>query len=211
MKKILNFLFKVLYFLIYFIYYKLIIFSILLEKKKKYLYTNHFGFGDFVVYCYIMRKKIFKKKIFCFSKLQYDIAKFFFEKKYIEKSIILLPKFLSESHLGPHFLEKNKNFTPTSTPNWRVSNNLIIPTHYWFPRNIQSILYTKKRIRIKKISRKLINVFKKPTLLFFIKNFSQKKNNHLNFQVRQTRDLEKIFKLFFFLKKKKNQYFTFRK
>lgn len=205
MKKILNYLFNVFKFLIYYIYYKLTIFSLLLGKikNKKYLYTNHFGFGDFVVYCYIMKQKIFKKKIFCYSKLQYDIAKFFFEKKYIEKSIILLPKFLSESHLGPNFLEKNKNFTPTKTPDWRMSNNTILPTHYWFPRNTQSILYAKRRIQIKKISSKLNNFFKKPTILFFIKNFSQKKRNHLNFQVRQTRDLKKIFKLFVFLKKKK--------
>ena len=51
---------------IYYFYSKIIIFSLFFYKlrKAKYLYTDHFGFGDFVVFCYIMNSKIKKKKFF---------------------------------------------------------------------------------------------------------------------------------------------------
>ena len=49
---------------------------------------------------------------------------------------------------------------------------------------------------------KLLTLLKKYICLF-IKNFSLTKNNHLFFQVRQTRNLDKIYKLIKFLNNKK--------
>ena len=192
-------------YLVYYFYSKIIIFSLLLNnlKKKKYLYSDHFGFGDFCVYCYVMSSKIKKKKIFCFSKLQYEIATFFFEKKYIETSFLLLPRSMNESHIGYNFLSKNNNFKPTKTPYWISPKKIKIPTHDYFLRSEKLVRYMKSRINMENVSENIISVFKKPSLLLFIKNFSQKKNNHLNFQVRQTRNLKKIFKLINFLNKKK--------
>ena len=191
-------------YLVYYFYSKIIIFSLYLNnlKKKNYLYSDHFGFGDFCVYCYIMSTKIKKKKIFCFSKLQYEIATFFFEKKYIETSFLLLPRSMNDSHIGYNFLSKNNNFKSTKTPYWISPKKIKIPTHDYFLRSEKLIRYVKSRINIDNVSENIISVFKKPSLLLFIKNFSQKKNNHLNFQVRQTRDLNKIYKLINFLSDK---------
>lgn len=193
-------------YLLYYIWSKLIIFSIFINKlsKKNYLYTDHFGFGDFCVYCYVMSSKIKKKKIFCYSKLQYETAIFFFEKEHIRTSFLLLPRFMNEGHLGYNFLIKSNSFKPTKPPYWISPERTKVPAHDYFVRSKKSVRYMESRINIDNVSESIVSVFTKPTLLLFIKNFSHKKNNHINFQVRQTRNLKKIYKLINFLSKKKN-------
>jgi hypothetical protein len=195
---------KIFKFLIYFFYSKIILFSIfVLRLKKTYiLYPDHFGFGDFVQFCNLMRYKIKKNKIFCYSILQYEIANFFFEKKNIKTSLVLMPKFMNESHIGYNFLLKSKIFESTKYPVLKLADGIRVPSHDFFIRTRESIQYTISRINPNIVSIDLLKLFQKPTLLLFIKNFSKKKNNHINFQVRQTRNLDKIIRLINFINKK---------
>jgi hypothetical protein len=191
-------------FIIYFFFFKIVIYSIffLKLKKKNVLYTNHFGFGDFLFFCVHIRKRInSNNKIFCFSKLQYEIANFFFEQKYIAKSFILAPRFISDSHLGYNFLDKQKIFIPTN-PKRFAPDNRKVPISDFYKGTRSSIKFIKLKINARKISTRIVDVLKKPTISLFIKNFSKYKNNHINFQVRQTRDLIKIQRIIYFLNQK---------
>ena len=192
-------------FLIYFLFSKLIFLSIYFSKFRNInlLYTSHYGFGDHLFFCVEVRDKLNSNtKIFCFSKQQNETASFFFEKENIINSFLLMPKFMNESHIGYHFLSKNINFKPSNFKRIAPDNSLI-PISLWYCGTKQSIGFIKQKIDSSKISREIKNIFKKPTLCFFVKNFSKHKNNHFNFQVRQTRDLDKINKLLNYLDKQK--------
>ena len=204
-KKFLNTIKDIFKFIIYFFFSKIVIYSIFILnlKKNNILYTNHYGFGDYLFFCVNLRKKVnTKKKIFCFSELQYEIANFFFERQYIVKSFILMPRFLNESHLGYNFLNKQKIFRPTN-PKILAPDNRKVPISDFYVGTSDAIKFIKKKINGSKISNSIIDIFKKPTICLFIKNFSKNINNHINFQVRQTRNLGKIEKLIYFLNKKK--------
>jgi 1-acyl-sn-glycerol-3-phosphate acyltransferase len=59
-KKYINIFRNILKFIIYFFFFKIVIYSIFFLKLKKQniLYTNHFGFGDFLFFCVHIRKRI---------------------------------------------------------------------------------------------------------------------------------------------------------
>tara|TARA_B110000967_G_C18864899_1_gene552155 strand:- start:575 stop:1588 length:1014 start_codon:yes stop_codon:yes gene_type:complete len=194
-------------FVVYFFFSKIIFFSIFFQKciKKNLLYTNEFGFGDYVLYCCDIRRKLnHKTKIFCFSELQNEIASFFFEKKHIINSFILLPRFLNESHLGYHFLIKKDFFKPTIFTKL-VGKNIRLIGSDACNLSKNPIQFMKKKVNSAKISSAVIEILKKPTLCLYIKNFSKysNNNNNINFQVRQTRNLNKIKRLLHFLSTKK--------
>lgn len=192
-------------FVIYLFFSKLTIFSIYISKIKKQniLYTNHFGFGDFLFFCVHIRKKISTDtKIFCYSELQYEVAHFFFDKKYIQRSLWLMPKYMSEGHLGYRFLFKSKIFRPIE-PKRIAPNNTRVLISDFYSGNKESVKFIKEKINNNKISDRIRIVFKKPTISIFVKNFSLNSNNNMNFQVRQTRDLNKIERLLVFLNQKK--------
>jgi hypothetical protein len=191
-------------FIIYFFFCKIVTYSIFfLKLKKNILYTSHFGFGDFLFFCVNIRKKInSNNKIFCFSKLQYEIANFFFDQHNIAKSFILAPRFISEHILGSNFLDKQKIFTPTN-PKRLAPDKKKVPISDYYRGTRSSIKFITSKVNERKISKRIIDVLKKPTITLFIKNFSMYKNNHINFQVRQTRDLNKIKRIIYFLNKKK--------
>ena len=69
-----------------------------------------------ILSCFVITLEInnSKNKIFCFSNLQYKIARFFFKDKFIYKSLILMPEILNETHLGIN-LNHIKNFNPESS------------------------------------------------------------------------------------------------
>ena len=194
--------------IIYFFFSKIIFLSINFYKlrKIKLFYTDRAGYGDFIFFCLEIRSKLnLNNKIFCFSKIQYDIAKFFFNEKFIAKNFILLPSFIfNTTYLTNKFLIKNKNFTPTYLTRLSPDNsNVQIPISEWWNGTTDSIEFVSNKIKDFEISKKLLEICKKKTLCIFIKNFSHIKNNHLNFQVRQTRDLQKIYKLINILSLKK--------
>lgn len=197
-------MFNLLKFFIYYIYSKIIILSLIIAKIKgnKPVYTSSFGFGDNVVFNIFAKNKITKNKIFCFSKTQYEVANFFYNKKYIYRSIILLPKALSESHIGYNFLVKSKFFKSLFLKR-KACDGKLIPISFYFQGNYQIKKFIINRLKQKKISENLKKILKKKTMTLFVKNFSLKKKNHINFQVRQTRNLEKIYALINYILKKK--------
>ena len=141
-------------------------------------------------------------KVFCYSKLQSEIASFFFDKKHMVNSVLLMPKIMNESHMAYQFLSKNKIYKPSDFKIYSPENSKI-PISDWYQGTINSIDFIKKKIDKSDISAPIIEVLKRPTISLFVKNFSKYRNNHLNFQVRQTRDLNKIYELFKFLNKQK--------
>ena len=79
--------------------------------------------------------------------------------------------------------------------------------HYMGNRKI--INYLKKRLlrpplslSLSLFSSKIYSFAKKKYICLFVKNFSLNKNNHIFYQVRQTRNLNKIYNLIDFLNKK---------
>ena len=199
---------KFLLHIIYLLYSKFIILEIIIRSNLfsniKLLYSGWdggFGFGDHVTFCVNIKSKINKNsKLFCYSNQQFETAKFFYEKKYLIKSIFSIPKFLNESGIGFKYLISNKNFKPQQLMSPH-NKNLKLTLNYGTD---QQIKYIKTRLNKFKISAKLKKVLQDKTIVLFIKNFSHIKimNKNINFQVRQTRNLNKIFKLLNFLKKK---------
>ena len=194
--------------IVYSFFSKIILLEIILRSrlfpKTKLFYSGYgasFGFGDHVVFCFNIKKKICDRgKIFCFSKLQFETALFFYDKKYIIKSFLALPKFLNESGIGFKYLYNNKNFKPTKLIS---PHNKNISAYLLYYGTEDQIKFIQNRIKDSNISANLKNILKKKTITLFIKNFSLKGaiNKNINYQVRQTRNLDKIYKLIKFITK----------
>lgn len=186
--------------LLYSLFCLITVFSIKFLKfsrpKTTLLYYNCFGFGDFLFFCAEARKLVdSNNKIFCYSKLQFETAKFFLKKKYILKSFFLMPKRMSESHLGYNFLLNNKIFKPIKLLS---PHNKKIELSNFYNGTKSSIDFITKKINRANISDELKKIIKKKTLCIYVKHFSKNIDN-INFQVRQTRDISKIYKLLSFL------------
>ena len=194
--------------IVYSFFSKIILLEIILRSrlfpKTKLFYSGYgasFGFGDHVVFCVNIKKKICDRgKIFCFSKLQFETALFFYDKKYIIKSFLALPKFLNESGIGFKYLYNNKNFKPTKLIS---PHNKNISAYLLYYGTEDQVKFIQNRIKDSNISANLKNILKKKTITLFIKNFSLKGaiNKNINYQVRQTRNLDKIYKLIKFITK----------
>ena len=192
------------------IYSKIILSEILIRtklftKKKIYYsgYNGSFGYGDHVTFCVNIKNKIGKKgKIFCYSQLQYETACFFYDKKNIIKSFLPLPKFLNESGIGFKYLYPSKIFKPE---NIKSPHNKRISAYHLYYGTKNQIKFIKNNLKRFCVSKKLIEILEKKTITLFVKNFSLKKNANkdLNFQMRQTRNLDKIYKLINYIKRKK--------
>jgi hypothetical protein len=190
-------------FVIYSFYSKLILIEIRLRKlffsNEILIYTNSFGFGDFVALSINLIGKLNnKKKLLCYSYNQLDIANFYFDQNKIRKIFFRLPKYLDESYLGNNFLVKSKYFKPTVIENY-INKKISISDLYYGNRKI--IKYIKKRLKKKIINTNLKKIFDKETFSIFIKHYNNKKYI-ANFGRRQTADIRKIYKLINFLIKK---------
>ena len=194
--------------IIYFVYFPFFIIFVLqlkvlkaLRSDVKLIYSHNYGFGDYLFFCSRLISKLNRKtKIYCFSKAQYEIARFYFEEKLIIKQFIMLPKILNDSHFGYNFLSSYYQYKPTKI-NSEYSKKEDLSRHYMGNRKI--INYLKKRLSKIKFSSEIYNFAKKNYLCLFIKNFSLNKNNDIFYQVRQTRNLNKIYNLIIFLNNKK--------
>lgn len=206
MKSIINKIYSKIIHSLYFFFY--IIFTLhvnflnTFNRKLKLIFTFNYGFGDYLFFCSRLILKLNeKRKIYCFSRTQYETARFFFNKRQIVKQLIVLPKRLSETHLGYAFLKKTNLYKPLRIKNEHFQK-VDLSWHYMGNKKI--INYIKSKISKKKFSKEIINFTKKKYICLFIKNFSlENKNNDLFFQIRQTRNLDKIYKLIKFLNKKK--------
>lgn len=164
-------------------------------------YAGAFGFGDHVVFFLnIINKLNNKNKVLCYSKLQSEIAKFFLKKKFVSETFFCLPKFMNDSHLGYGYLIKKNNFKPTKMISPHQKKTPLSLLYYGTKFQINLI---NKKIKLAKINFKLKQILKRKTIVIFIKNYSLlKKKENINFQVRQTRELNKIFKLINYLSRK---------
>lgn len=178
--------------LIYYLFYKLIIFQIIINKKffkKKLLYNDDFGFGDFIVFCVTIRFLLKKNhgKIYCYSMLQYEIASFFFEKKHIQSSVIKMPYFLSETYLGSNFLSKSKYFDPHKITkiNPKTGYGLSVQP------NSDIKKFILNRLKKHKQNNSVKFLAKKKYLCLFVKHYHSN-NNLILPSVRQTANLDKI-------------------
>jgi len=176
------------------IFYRILSLMIIHDIKytKDLAYSKHFGFGDTIFFYLLYRlKKIkSKKKIFCFSKNQLNIAKFLLPNKNIKRSKILLPevfvnKFLSEN------LFKFKHFNPIIIKNFEQSITQTVKIKIILKNSIQEHL----------VSKNIINYVKKKYVCLFIKHyhFDEKK---IIPSIRNTSNLIKIEKLILYLQKK---------
>ena len=192
---------KLLIHLVYLLYSKLIIFEIIVRSNLfaniKLLYSGWnggFGFGDHVSFCVNIKSKVKRNsKIFCYSIQQFETAQFFYEKEYLIKSIFSIPKFLSTSIIGLYFLGNNKNFKPYKLMSAH-NKKLNLTLNYGTAKQIKHI---RNRIKKFQITERLKILLENKTIAIAIKNYSynKKKNSDINFQKRQTRNLNKIYKL----------------
>ena len=206
---------KILKRLVYFFFFKLVF-------QKKYflnsnnLYYKHFGFGDFVVFCLYVRNYLNNnKKILCYSKSQYDVARFFFNKDKIVKTKFLLPRFLSEAHIGSNILKTKSFFRPIIIPKKDHFNNELA-----LKPNLKISRFINDRLKKNVYSKKILKFIKKKYIVMHIKHFNNNKNS-LHASIRQTTDLTKVFeilkflddkiKIILFLNKKDNFYKIIKK
>jgi len=198
-----NLIFNYFKFFIYSFYSKLILIEIRLRElffsKEKLIYTKSFGFGDFVALSLNLIGKLSnKKKLLCYSYNQLNIANFYFNENRIIKTFFKLPRYLSETYLGNNFLVKSKYFKPSVVDNF-INKKIGISDLYY--GNKKFIKYINKRLKKKKISDCLKQIFNKETFSIYIKHFNNNKKI-TNFGRRQTTDIRKIYKLIDFLIKK---------
>ena len=188
-----------LFFYIFFVFHKKkrIIFS----DKKKLFYPYNFGFGDYVFFCSRIYPKLNKfNKVFCYSKQQFETAKFFINEKFIEKPLFLLPKRLSELYFYHLYLKKSSLFKPTYL---RSPHNKKYYLSNYYIGDKKLIKFVKERIKKNKLSSKILKISKKKYLCLYIKNYPIFKKDKYYFQLRQSYKLNPIYKLINFLNKKK--------
>ena len=163
-----------------------------IKNNKNAAYFNHFGFGDTIFFYLLFKiKKIkYKKKIFCFTQNQLNIAKFFFRKRYIKKSKILLPDFFANKFLSEKLI-KYKNFNPYKINNFEYSITQSLKIKNICEGSIKNYL----------VSRNILNYTKKKYVCLFVKHyhFNEKK---ITPSIRNTSNLNKIEKLILYLQKK---------
>lgn len=176
------------------IFYK-ILSLILIKNIKNYkniAYYNHFGFGDTIFFFLLFKlKKIkYKKKIFCFTQNQLNIANFFINKKNIKKSKILLPEIFTNKFLSENLL-KSKYFKPYKVNNFEYSITQSLKIKNICERSIKNYL----------VSKNIHNCTKKKYVCLFVKHyhFDEKK---IVPSIRNTSNLNKIEKLIIYLQNK---------
>jgi hypothetical protein len=179
-----------------------IFFFIFIVSKKNFLnkdllYYKQFGFGDFVIFCLYLRNKLNQsKKLFCYSRVQYEVASFFFNKKKIFKSKILLPKFLSEAHFGSHFLRNKSYFKPIEIP-----HKLRLNKEQPLKPNIEINNFINNCISEYNYSADILNFTQYKFITMHIKHFNSDRNS-LFTSIRQTAELDKIFEILKYLDRK---------
>lgn len=159
--------------------------------KKNFTYCKTGGFGDFIFFCLNLKKNP-KKKIYCYSKLQYNIANFFFDKKNIKKSFFTFLPLLEKTNLASDYLSKSIIFKPEKINNF---DNSIKPTK-------QNIKYIKNQIKKEDVSEKLKIFCQKKFFVLFIKHYHTN-TRKITPSIRQSSNMKKNFQIINFLAKKK--------
>ena len=84
------------------------------QIKKNYFIPIILDLVIMFFFCSRIYPKLNKfNKVFCYSKQQFETAKFFINEEFIEKPLFLLPKRLSELYFYHLYLKKSSFFKPT--------------------------------------------------------------------------------------------------
>lgn len=173
-------------------------FKLIFQKKyfldSNNLYYKHFGFGDFVIFCLYARNSLNdNKKILCYSKSQYDVASFFFNEDKIAKTRFLLPRFLSEAHIGSNILKTKSFFKPITIPKKNHFNKELA-----LKPNFEILRFINERLNENVYSKKILKFIESKYIIMHIKHYNNDKNS-LHASIRQTADLTKVFEILKFL------------
>lgn len=159
--------------------------------NKNFSYCKTGGFGDFIFFCLNLKKNP-KKKIYCYSNLQYNIASFFFDKKNIKKSFFTFLPFLEKTNLVSDYFSKSIIFRPEKINNFDSS---IKPTK-------QNIKFILSHIKKGYVSEKIKIFCQKNFFSLFIKHYHTN-TRKITPSIRQSSNIKKSFQIINFLKKKK--------
>jgi hypothetical protein len=172
------------------------LFLIKIFSKKKYIYSKKISFGDtftFYINNYFKIKK-YKLKIIIFSRLEHEISKLFFSKRFIIKTLFLIPKFIPVYRINILLLKK-KYFKPSDDFELDYSKKLIFS-------NLKILLIKLLKKNINNVSQKVKKLGGQKFILIFVKHY--KKNISLKgSEPRQTGNFQKIYQTINFLLKKK--------
>ena len=166
-------------------------------SKKKIIYSSKISFGDTFLFYIHNYFKISKNKIniLIFSKLEKKIAEFFFNKKNIINTFLLIPNFVPVYGIN-FILKKKKYFAPDASFEINYKKRKIL--------NKYKILLTKLlKKKITSVSPELKKIQNEKFILMFIKYYNNRNDITYGSNSRQTLNFNKIYRLMnLFLKKK---------
>jgi hypothetical protein len=165
--------------------------------RRKYLYFGYFGFADYFIFClYIYKKKINKTHL-CFTSDQYKICKFFFDNKKIKKSLFFIPEWISANPIRILYDIRHSSFFRPFVIKLKEEKK-----DFFCKNDIQSKNILLNFTANNKKSEKITDFSKKKYICIFVKYYNSNKNS-LFPSLRQTSDLNKVYKIINFLISKK--------
>jgi hypothetical protein len=173
----------------------LILLTIELYFRKKYIYSKFIGFADYFNFFFILKlkNKLKNKNILCFNNTQLKIIKFFFPDNFSRKVIFTIPeKFSWNANSLLERISKSFIFQPHIIAN---SDNLFRSSH-----KTKKILLSL--CNNKKISNNIINFLHKKYICIYVRHYNNKVNSLIP-SARQTANFDKIYKIIDLLIKKK--------
>lgn len=164
-----------------------------LNKSKKYLYFNHFGWGDNIVFYlnnYINIK--FNNNNYCltYTKERTNICNFLFKKEKVFETFLPLPFFFSANKVD-YILRKLPGYRPTLDRKFKTLNK------EYFVNNKDSI---KNLLKLKYKKESKIDCSKFGSYVCLYLRFSEK--SHIFPSIRQSQNIKKIYEIIDFLLKK---------
>jgi hypothetical protein len=173
----------------------LIFLTIELFFKRNYIYSRFIGFADYFNFFFYLKlkNKLNNKNILCFNNTQLKIVKFFFPKNIVKKVFFTFPERFSWNSVS--LLVK-------------ISNTFFFKPYIIKEADdlFKSSGKTKKTLlslcNNQKISKSITNFFVKKYICIYVRHYNENVNSQTP-SVRQTANLDKIFKIISFLIKKK--------
>ena len=173
----------------------LIFLTIELFFKRNQIYSKFIGFGDYFNFFFYLKlkNKLKNKNILCFNKTQLKIVKFFFPKNIVKKvfftfpeqfswnSNSLLVKILNSFFFKPYIIKEADDYFKSS---------------YKTKKLLLSLCNNQK------VTKNITNFFDKKYICIYVRHYNENVNSQTPC-IRQTANLNKIFKIISFLIKKK--------
>ena len=185
--------FQVFFISIYFFFISIYFSNFISLSKKKIFFPTSFGFGDFILFYVKYYKKILNKNhttlVFC--KMQNNIVSYLFKKN----SFLSLPFYIS-NRLVYLVVSFNKKYIINRFNN-SSEKELLTADKSNFTVKKKNLLL--KFLDINLISEELKNIFRKPTVSFYIKYYDDSVNHIDGSHDRATSNLTKAVRIINFL------------